>query len=73
MASLSGRRQARVVFEYVRGFLRGVPMLDRMIESETKEQIHLSSRRRGLRRRAPQLPRNTGSWRPPAAGLGASR
>src|SRR5262245_3237026 len=39
----SDRRQARVVFDYVRGFLRGVPMLERMIESETKEQVHLSN------------------------------
>src|SRR5262249_48873680 len=40
----SDRRQARIVFDYVRGFLRGVPMLERMIESETKKEIHLTNR-----------------------------
>jgi phage terminase large subunit-like protein len=39
----SDRRQARVVFDYIRGFLRGIPMLERMIERETREEIHLSN------------------------------
>src|SRR5262249_10008409 len=34
----------RIVFDYVRGFLRGVPMLERMIESETKKEIPLTNR-----------------------------
>jgi hypothetical protein len=37
------RRQARVIFRYIRGLLRGVPMLAAMIERETSESFDLSN------------------------------
>lgn len=43
MVIAADRRQARVVFRYVRAFLRDVPMLARMIESETRESITLNN------------------------------
>jgi hypothetical protein len=38
------RRQARVVFRYITGFLDTIPMLRRMVESKTKESVELSNR-----------------------------
>jgi len=40
----SDRRQARVVMRYVEGFLDGVPMLARLVERRTQEEIHLATR-----------------------------
>jgi hypothetical protein len=37
------RRQARVIFDYIRGFLGAVPSLDAMITRETAEVIELSN------------------------------
>src|SRR4051812_23215728 len=37
------RRQARVIFRYVRALLTGVPMLQRMIERETAEAFDLTN------------------------------
>jgi hypothetical protein len=37
------RRQARVIFRYVRGLLNGVPMLARLIERETADAFDLSN------------------------------
>lgn len=37
------RKQARVIFRYVRGLLRGVPMLRHMIERETQEAFDLNN------------------------------
>ncbi len=44
MVIAADRRQARVVFRYITGFLEGVPMLAQMLESQTKEAITLSNR-----------------------------
>ena len=44
MVIAADRRQARVVFRYIAGFLRAVPMLARMVESQTKETIDLTNR-----------------------------
>jgi hypothetical protein len=38
------RRQARVVFRYIVGFLEGVPMLRQLVVNRTKETIELSNR-----------------------------
>ena len=43
MLLAADRRQARVAFGYIRALLEGVPMLARMIESTTKEAIHLTN------------------------------
>jgi hypothetical protein len=37
------RAQAKVVFNYVRGLLRHVPLLERLVESETSEAIRLQN------------------------------
>jgi hypothetical protein len=37
------RKQARVIFRYVRGLLRGVPMLKRMVERETADTFDLTN------------------------------
>ena len=37
------RRQARVIFRYIRGLLTGVPMLARMIERETADSFDLTN------------------------------
>lgn len=37
------RRQARVIFRYVRGLLTGIPMLARMVERETAESFDLGN------------------------------
>ena len=44
MVIAADRRQARVVFRYIVGFLDTVPMLTRMVESRTKETINLTNR-----------------------------
>ena len=44
MVIAADRRQARVVFRYIAGFLSAVPMLARMVESRTKEAIDLTNR-----------------------------
>ena len=44
MVIAADRRQARVVFRYIVGFLDTVPMLTRMVESRTKETIDLTNR-----------------------------
>lgn len=45
MVLAADRRQARTVFRYVEGILRGVPMLARLLDGEpTKEAIHLRNR-----------------------------
>ena len=44
MCLAADRRQARVVIGYIRAFLRDVPMLARMVESETRESIQLTNR-----------------------------
>ena len=49
------RRQARVIFRYVLGLLRAVPMLAAMIEEETSESVLLSNR--------VQIEVATASWR----------
>ena len=38
------RRQARIILGYIGGLLRGVPMLARMVSTETKESFELSNR-----------------------------
>jgi hypothetical protein len=43
MVIASERRQARVIFRYVRGLLRTVPMLNRLIERETAELFDLNN------------------------------
>jgi hypothetical protein len=37
------RKQARVIFGFIRGFIRGLPSLTAMVESETKETIELNN------------------------------
>ena len=44
MVIAADRRQARVVFRYISGFLDAVPMLSAMVESRTKEGINLTNR-----------------------------
>ena len=44
MVIAADRRQARVVFRYVAGFLDAVPMLAQLVESQAKEVINLSNR-----------------------------
>ncbi len=44
MVIAADRRQARVVFRYISGFLDAVPMLSQMVGSRTKETIVLSNR-----------------------------
>ena len=44
MVIAADRRQARVVFRYIAGFLDAVPMLARMVENQTKEAIDLTNR-----------------------------
>jgi hypothetical protein len=44
MIIAADRRQARVVFRYIAGFLSAIPMLSRLIESKTKESIELTNR-----------------------------
>jgi len=44
MAIAADRKQARVVFRYMLGFLDAVPMLAAMIEHRTKESIVLNNR-----------------------------
>jgi hypothetical protein len=39
----SDRRQARVIFRYIRGLLTGIPMLARMIERETADAFDLTN------------------------------
>lgn len=43
MVLAADRKQARVVFNYIRAFIQNVPMLARMIERETAEGIDLSN------------------------------
>jgi hypothetical protein len=43
MIVAADRRQARVIMRYCRGLLKAVPMLARVIESETRESIDLSN------------------------------
>lgn len=43
MVLAADRRQAKVIFRYVRAFLTGVPMLARKIVRETSEEIDLDS------------------------------
>ena len=44
MVIAADRRQARVVFRYIAGFLEAVTMLEQMVESRTKDTIHLTNR-----------------------------
>ncbi len=44
MLIAADRKQARVLLRYIKGLLTGVPMLSRMIESETAERIELTNR-----------------------------
>jgi hypothetical protein len=37
------RKQARVIFRYIRGLLQGVPMLERLIERETSDTFDLTN------------------------------
>ena len=37
------RRQSRVIFKYIEALIDGVPMLAAMVESRTKESIHLTN------------------------------
>ena len=43
MIIAADRKQARVIFRYIRGLLRNVPMLARLIERETAESFDLSN------------------------------
>ena len=43
MVLAADRRQARTVFRYIAGFIDGVAMLARMVESRTAEAIHLAN------------------------------
>jgi hypothetical protein len=43
MIVAADRRQSRVIMRYCRGLLKAVPMLARVIESETRESIDLSN------------------------------
>lgn len=44
MVIAADRKQARVIMRYVRALLRGIPMLARLIESETADSIELATR-----------------------------
>jgi phage terminase large subunit-like protein len=44
MVIAADRRQARVVFRYVEGLLDEVPMLAALVQSRTREAIHLTNR-----------------------------
>jgi hypothetical protein len=44
MVLAADRRQARTVFRYIAGLLEGVPMLERLIEGQTSDAIHLANR-----------------------------
>jgi hypothetical protein len=44
MTVAADRRQARVITRFVRGFIKGVPMLASMVVRETRETIELSNR-----------------------------
>jgi hypothetical protein len=44
MIVAADRRQARVILRYVRGFVREIPMLSKMIVRELKESIEFSNR-----------------------------
>lgn len=44
MVIAADRKQARVVLRYITGMLESVPMLAAMVESQTREAIHLSNR-----------------------------
>ncbi|MDK2745308.1 MAG: hypothetical protein NDI90_20600 [Nitrospira sp. BO4] len=44
MVLAADRRQARVVFNYIKGLLEGVPMLAALIENATQETISLTNR-----------------------------
>ena len=44
MVIAADRRQARVVFRYISGFLDAVPLLSAMVESRSKETINLRNR-----------------------------
>jgi hypothetical protein len=44
MVIAADRRQARVVFRYIQGLLDGVPMLAALVQSRTREAIHLTNR-----------------------------
>ena len=43
MVIAADRRQARTIFRYIRGLLRGAEMLSRLIERETADQIDLQN------------------------------
>jgi phage terminase large subunit-like protein len=43
MIVAADRKQARVILRYIGGLLRGVPMLRRLIENETRESFDLSN------------------------------
>jgi hypothetical protein len=43
MVIAADRKQARVIMRYIGGLLRGVPMLRRMIENETRESFDLTN------------------------------
>jgi hypothetical protein len=43
MVIAADRKQARTIMRYIGGLLRGVPMLRRLIESETRESFDLSN------------------------------
>jgi hypothetical protein len=43
MVVAADRKQARTIMRYIGGLLRGVPMLRRMIENETKESFDLNN------------------------------
>lgn len=44
MLVAADRRQARVIMRYIRGFVSGVAMLDRMLIRETRESLEFSNR-----------------------------
>ena len=44
MIIAADRRQARVIMRYCLGLLKSVPMLEQLIESETRESITLRNR-----------------------------
>ena len=44
MTIAADRRQARVVFGYITGFLEATPMLAKLVQSKTKESVELSNR-----------------------------
>ena len=44
MVIAADRRQARVVFRFINGFLDAVPMLAQLVESRSAEAIHLTNR-----------------------------